>query len=126
MIQLHRRFWIRFTVDGAKCRAGAPHQVAVELRCVRAAIGHADDGVAEAHYDDLDPTEASPAATWDRKAGENFSDLFERLCPEPNAQKSHQKSHHQGAAERKASMSRGWWRSQRESNPLARKRKPSE
>ena len=93
-------------------------------KLVRAAIGHAGDAVAEAHYDDLDPTQARPVATWDPEAGENFADLFARLCPEP---KSHQKSHHHERVAIKALARRVVrWRSQRESNPcLSLERAPS-
>ena len=49
------------------------------------AIGHQSSAVAEQHYDDMDVLEAAPADTWDRSRGENFADLFARLCPEPKS-----------------------------------------
>ncbi len=67
-------------------------QWGVPTKLVGVAIGHESEAVAEEHYDAIDVTEARPAETWDRIRGENFADLFARLCPEP---KSHQKSHHQ-------------------------------
>ena len=86
----------------------------VPEKVVRAAMGHEADDVAEAHYDSIDPTNARPAQTWDREAGENFADLFARLCPEPE-------SHHLVGESRKGPENQGRrWRSQGESNPCLR------
>ena len=49
---------------------------------VDTAIGH-DKHTADKNYTKIEPPEAGPPEWWDRDSGENFADLFARLCPEP-------------------------------------------